>query len=353
MKTSRNVIVGIFAALGLVLFVIATVSLGSWSFLSDRVAYDVSFVRVNKLQIGSPVSADGVPVGEVTNLNHVGGDRPVVVTIRINRELKLYPDAQVRVTAAPVIGETEVQIKQGTPQSGDPLVPGSEISGDAAQGVEELAAEVSEELTRTLRAISDILTDDGNRANIKTTVANLAEITGRMQHTFDTINREFEPTLTEARAATVKLNALLDSAKLLTDQATQEIGATRGEASAALTAWTQTARDVSREIEATSIKMQAISDDLHQIVSTSRDPLNRTLNGITEASENLSKVVNAMLNGSGTLGMLINDPRPFNDLQRVLNSVAERLAGTQPSAFTIPGSGAQPGRTPPGGAPQK
>ena len=228
MNTSRNVIVGILASVGVVLFILVTVSLGSWTFLSDRVAYEVSFERVNKLTIGAPVNADGVPVGEVAKLQHVGGDRPVIVTIRIDRQLALYPDAEVRVTPAPVIGETEVHISQGSAKTGAPLAPGSEIHGKASVGVEELAVEVSEELTKTLRAIGAILNDTENMANIKTTVANLANITGRMDQTFASINREFEPALAEARATTVKLNALLESARVLTDQAAMDaMGRTR------------------------------------------------------------------------------------------------------------------------------
>ena len=266
MKTSRNVIVGIFAFVAIALFILVTVSLGSWDFLSDRVAYYVAFKKVNRLTVGSPVNADGVPVGDVKSLEHVGGDRPVIVMIRIDRKLPLYPDARVRVTSAPVIGDTEIHIDQGTPQSGPPLKPGAEIHGEASVGVEELAAQVSEELTKTLRALSTILNDPENMANFKKTIANLANSTQRMDQTFERINKEFEPALVEVHGTTVKINALLDSATRLTDQVAMDISDTKREANAALTAWTRTAQDATREMEATSTRLQAAGADFQKLI---------------------------------------------------------------------------------------
>ena len=60
----------------------------------------------------------------------------------------------------------------------------------------------------------------------------------------------------------------------------------------------------------------------------------------------LSDAIGAVLNGNGTLGRLINDPRPFEDLQRVMRTLAERLAGSQPSAFQIPTEKPEPRKPP-------
>ena len=65
---------------------------------------------------------------------------------------------------------------------------------------------------------------------------------------------------------------------------------------------------------------------------------------MNQASVGFSSVVNAIMNGNGTLGRLINDPRPFDDLQRVMRTLAEKLAGTQPQAFDYP-TGKKPART--------
>lgn len=113
------------AAVSLVLLVFTAITIvifGQIRF-QHTVGYSAEFSSASGLRPGQFVRAAGVEVGKVRSLRLVDGDRRVWVDFDVDRSLPLYQSTSVQIRYANLIGERYLELKRGTGEGADRLLP--------------------------------------------------------------------------------------------------------------------------------------------------------------------------------------------------------------------------------------
>lgn len=345
MTLSRDFIIGLFVIVALAILTVVTVSLRHWDFFSRRSTYYAIFEQVKRLDVGAPVLVSGVQVGQVTDLEYIGPPKPVRVTMRIKKDVRFFSNAEVRVIPAQVIGDTTVNIDAGTPgPKSQELHSGDTIVGVESPGLEERFETLSSEMIDAIQGVSTILNDPQNQASFKKTIANTAVLTGKMNETFSIINSEIKPLVTDLKNTAANLNEFLQDAKNLTQSASGNISATGESFRKTSAEYDKAAQTLTREIQDVSKRLQSAIGKLDNTVSANQEPLGETLKQLGAASRSLNEILMQIKKGEGTLGKLIQDPRPFEQFQQILQGISSTLTGRHESIFPVekPANGPQP-----------
>ena len=109
-----EVAVGLFMIVGFVSFAWLAVKLGDVSLFGDD-SYGVKarFTSISGLKEGALVEIAGVKVGKVTNIVLDGEDYEAVVSLNINRDVKLQDDIIASIRTAGVIGDKFIDLTPG------------------------------------------------------------------------------------------------------------------------------------------------------------------------------------------------------------------------------------------------
>ena len=126
-KYSMETIVGIFVVIGLLCVGYMTVKLGKIRmFGGDYYTLYARFTSVSGVRVDSPVEIGGIEVGRVEQLT-IDQDKQIsVVTLRIEKDIKVYEDAIASIKTAGLIGDKLINIDPGG--GGDILKPGGTIT---------------------------------------------------------------------------------------------------------------------------------------------------------------------------------------------------------------------------------
>lgn len=192
--TFRNEIkVGLFALIGLVLFCLSVILLGSSkSFLTRTYPLKVRLAQVQGLGKGSIVTLAGVQVGNIDSIDFIEGSTDVQVTLSVNSsvENRITEGSKATVKTQGALGDKFVYIEPGPP-GGTPLKPGSILETDKTPDLIDMIASKGAELGEVVNVIKEVRTlfesinRDGRSAKL---MNNLVESSG-----------EFGKTMTEMR----------------------------------------------------------------------------------------------------------------------------------------------------------
>jgi phospholipid/cholesterol/gamma-HCH transport system substrate-binding protein len=113
-KYTHETVVGIFVIIGLVCVGYMTVKLGDVSlFGDDSYTLYARFNSVSGLRADNPVEMLGIEIGKVAGFKMNQEDLLAVVTLKINRGIKIYGDAIASIKTAGLIGDKYVSIDPG------------------------------------------------------------------------------------------------------------------------------------------------------------------------------------------------------------------------------------------------
>lgn len=185
MKRSRlqqnavEVMVGAFLFMALLALGFFTIILSQENWFKTTYRMDVLFDDVSGLVNGDKVFVRGVDVGRVKSMNITPDG--VATRLSLNQEIKLRDNYHITITPSSVLGGKYVDIDEGG-YDNPLLAPETVIRG---KGPVDFIAELTE-ATQTIRGS---LEKGGILANLEGTMANLREITDRLQRGEGTIGR--------------------------------------------------------------------------------------------------------------------------------------------------------------------
>ncbi len=138
MAKTREAVVGLFVLLGLLCVAYLTVKLGRMELgRGDGYALEARFTSVSGLRVGASVEIAGVSVGRVTEIRLDSKESMAVVSLQVNRDVKLTDDAIASVKTSGLIGDKYIDIQPGG--NGSPLSNGDTITDtESAVDIEAL-----------------------------------------------------------------------------------------------------------------------------------------------------------------------------------------------------------------------
>lgn len=114
-QTTVEILVGLFVAAGLAALFMLAMKVSNISTLNDENGYEVTayFENVGGLKVRSPVTASGVKVGRVANIDYDDKLFEALVTLKLNRNFHLPVDTSASIFTSGLLGEQYVSLEPG------------------------------------------------------------------------------------------------------------------------------------------------------------------------------------------------------------------------------------------------
>lgn len=283
--------VGIFVTIALLILFFATIFLTNLKWLGKGYEIYVVFDSLNDMRVKSKVKfAGGVIVGSVSNVVYNEKDSNLVVTARIDNNVRIRENSNFSISTRGLMGEKYLNITGGT--SDKPFIK----SGTVLQGMSPLSMDaglgklftISDDFRAALSSFNSIIGSPEMRVAVAKTSQNISEAVANINKIIlenkDKINTTF--------------STLEDSAKAL-----KEIGN----------------------------NLAGLSKDLKEFVNVkNKETFQDTLQNLNEISIKLDKTIDSMNSltnkadrGDGVLGVLINDKKMAEDLKALIKDIKE------------------------------
>ncbi|MDK2971252.1 MAG: phospholipid/cholesterol/gamma-HCH transport system substrate-binding protein [Candidatus Sumerlaeota bacterium] len=360
-KATADTIVGVFVITGIILINLVTFVIRDDLF-GSTVRVRATFESVPGLEVGAPVLVSGIRAGRVVSIDYrvvpeairkaataENGDdgsapatiQPVVVTMRVKDKVPIYSNAVVRLVQQGFIGDKRVEIDPGTSDVGilldddsDPL-PG-EPQFDMNQ-VMKKAGLMVEDLGATVSSFREFVTDDATIASIRETIENLNRSVDKVYVYLERNEENVAASIEDIRVVAAnmkefsdKLSRFVDEggrADQIADTTEESIVELRTEMNATL----KKAQDAIDAINESVVRMDeradTISDSTVTFLDSTRGDFNALSENLQETSSNLNAIITNIRRGEGTVGRLMTDPKPFEDLKESIEALHEFLIG--------------------------
>lgn len=192
----RAVIVGIFIFLGLAIFIITVLTLGSQKkTFGDSVRLKAFFDNVNGLQKGNNIWFSGVKVGTIKEITIIGNGK---VEVDMNVEEKsagfIRKDAMAKLSTDGLIGNKIIEIYGGTPQASR-ISQGDTLSGEKLLSTDAMMNTLSKNNDNILAITNDLKTITGGIAQGKGSIGKLLtsdDLSDNLNNTVLTVQRASE-----------------------------------------------------------------------------------------------------------------------------------------------------------------
>jgi phospholipid/cholesterol/gamma-HCH transport system substrate-binding protein len=286
MTISNETKIGALAAISITLLILGFNFLkGKNLFEKEKEIYAV-FSKLEALNTSDPVRINGYQVGKVAGIEETDPELSgVLVTIQITKDIRIPDNSFASISANP-LGSSTINITKGS--SNNFLNEGDTIATVSTGGMLE---QLQGALSPTLDKVNGTLTS----------IDSLAEVFGG---TLDPKTKaSLQKMITNLELSSASLNAMLS--------AQGAIGKTMQNMNA-ITANLNNNKDTINRVLANAEKFSA---NLSQL------DLNPTLEKLQKTADNLNATLAKINSNEGTLGLLMNDKKLYNNLNASANSL--------------------------------
>jgi phospholipid/cholesterol/gamma-HCH transport system substrate-binding protein len=335
-RSQRNeIIVGLFVLLAFVVLLAMTfVIKGSTGPGSYRL--QISYDDVAGLDIGSPVFVSGFRRGQVVDMEaakNEEGNTVVIVTARISPTIPIYKNARAYLRQQGFIGDKQIEIDPGTPEAGKAsrteMIVGVPFR-DFTTAFDNVGGVITD-LQATMTKVREITTDPERLAKIDTILTNLASSTERLDAMLAENRESLRASLANIETVSARSVEVADRADAILTDAGAAVQEMR-------TAVNQAVADLRTRMESLMQRADTIGANTDALLVDGRRELERVSENLRVTTENVNRVLEDVRSGKGTVGRLVNDPRPFDDLQESIAALRAVLMQQQDSFYdrTLP-----------------
>jgi len=290
MTISNETKIGSLTAIAITLLILGVNFLKGKSLSSKSTQYTASFTDIQGLAKSNPVVINGKEVGRIYDTDGGKDMRRIAVTVSMKEDVNIPDDSYATISKS-LLGNVQLEIKLGNSRnykkSGDTLRAVS--SGDFLNGVVEKLDPVLLQVATTL-------------ARLDTMLYNINGVFD--PHAKNNIKGMFE-NLNRTTAALAVSSASLQS--LLNTQ-TGAVAKTMDN----LNSFTGSLKNNNEKIDQTLGNLQTVSDKLAKL------DLEKTLSSLDGT---ITQLKTTLTSDKGTLGLLMNDPKLYNNLNATSNKL--------------------------------
>ncbi len=185
-QSKTEIKVGLMVIVGALVFLWVIGWAKNFSFSTNEKLLDIKFPTVAGLEIGDPVTVNGVRKGNVVDFKIESED--VIVEIKLDPDINLKEDASFAISMLDLMGGKKINISPGNSnqeidydkvQQGQfqPDIPSVMATLGSMQGD---LNKIVKEVQITLTSFNSYLTDQQFNDNIKSSLSNLKDITSRL-----------------------------------------------------------------------------------------------------------------------------------------------------------------------------
>ena len=293
MKISNETKIGALTAIAIVLLVLGFNFLKGKTFFGKSHNLFAKYTNVQGLAASNPVIINGLQVGTVYSITTDKNMKELLVNMNLTKDVNI-PTNSIAIIKASLLGTTSVEITLGTAQTYIPK--GGYIATEASVGIfNDVLSKVDPVLYQVTKAVTSIdsilasvnhILDPNAKNNISATLANLNKTTANLIGASGSLQTLLN-TQTGALAGTLNnLNSF-----------TSNLDKNSGKINTVITNLDKTATNLSNL-------------DIQQ-----------TLNSLNSTIGDLKSTIGKFNTTSGTMGLLLNDTKLYNNLTATANKL--------------------------------
>ena len=276
---SKEVIVGLFTTVGLVLLYLGFNYLKGIDFFSSTSKYYAIYDNVDQLAVSNPVLVNGYAIGRVSHIKILRNKQnKVLVELDINSDLSLG-DSTKAILTSEILSGKYILLSIGEVKK--PLKSGDTIRAEVAKGLLDVFAKnaepVADNLQITLRNFNAVIDNlVRNTKQLDTIFMKLQSTPGYLNHTIINANGKVDELATSFKAVSENINGTLN------------------------------------ELKPTLNNFKALSDSLKQL------RLNQTLAKTQQTLTSLNETLAKLKKGDNTASKLLTEDSLYVNLNKLL-----------------------------------
>ena len=282
MKIANETKVGIMAAFSIALLIIGYNFLKGNAIFSDETVLYARYSHVDGLAVSKPVLINGFQIGRVDKLQLLS-DGTILATLKIKGKYEIPKNSIAKLEGTDLLGSKAIVMSLGT--GTDFAQDGDTLNANVAKGLLETVQPVQKKAELIIAKMDSILTSVNTILNPS------------FQKNVDKSFNSIASTLTSLEATSKKVDNLVGS---------------EGSRVAAILA----------NVEAISANLRKNNEKINGIlnnISTVTDQVaaanfKQTIDNANKAVADLQGIVTKVNNGQGSLGMLVNDTKMYENL---------------------------------------
>lgn len=315
--------VGIFVLVGLVIVAVAILEVTGVGFFGPKYDLRTYSAEAEDVQVGAPVTLDGVNVGNVQNIQLTPHpqDREHAVTLQLQISKKFQPDirtdSRASLITSGLLGDRYVNISRGL--SGAPIPDNGTIEAAEVPDIKEVVQRGSDVMQKLSVLTDDITAVVDNVQNGNGTVGKLMKDPSLYNHLNDTASK-FDALATSIQQGQGTIGKLATS-----DELYNKVDSTVGhlqDATAALSNQKGTLGKLIYDptaynnINGMAQKGNALLGDIRDGKGTMGKLAtdDQLYTNLREATANIRDVTGKMNSGQGTIGKFFTDPQLYDNL---------------------------------------
>lgn len=305
---SKETKIGLFTLLAIAAAIWGYTFLKGQNILNRSNIFYAIYDDVDNLPVSSPVLINGLQVGIVQKL-YLNEKDPtkVVVVLDIDRSVQIPKSAVALMQTTSFLGNKAITLTYRGVCANDCAVSGDTLRGDVAGLIESMLPEAS--LQKYFNLVRD------NVGGIVDTIAGRIDLEGDVA---GQSLQDIKTALTNIRKITDNLNILIESNLNSVQRTTKNLESISGNLennNEAITQIIANATKITEELSALDLKTIA------QQAGNSMESIDETLVSIKKAGDDLSSILNGINKGEGTLGMMIQDPSVYQNLEKTTRNL--------------------------------
>lgn len=211
---SKEIKVGIFALIGVILFCVSIVILGGNRVFTSSYELKVRFPQVQGLAIGSVVSLTGVQIGNIKSIAFLKDSTDVEVTISVNESMRsrITEGSKASVKTQGALGDKYIYVEPG-PAEAKPIADNGVLETDRTPDFLDLIASKGAEMGEIVNVIKEVrqlfenINKDGRSAQL---VKNMVVASDEFSQTMKEARETFRVMRTETFAPMASIMKKVD-----------------------------------------------------------------------------------------------------------------------------------------------
>lgn len=300
LKLSRNVKVGLFSFVGIVLLFAGFNFMKGFNFLKSYSRYHIVYQNSAGVVKSTQVLINGFKIGQVEDVGFLakGDASKILVTIAVDGDVMMPEGTVAEIVSSNILGNKVINIHLG--QSANFINPNDTLTGRIEQDLSEIVAPIKEKseqilttLDKVLVSMNNVFDSSGTEKlsrgvdNLTGTLAHINNITARL----DDLSKSQEARITEMFAHTESIMHNLRN---------------------------------NNELISASIKNVKLITD-----SIAASNLKSTINHVNTSLMEITALLHKINAGEGSLGQLANNKELYQNISRSSKELASLLADMQ------------------------
>ncbi|MEP3839173.1 MAG: MlaD family protein [Algibacter sp.] len=286
MKITREVKTGVLVLLGIILLYYGFNYLKGRDLFNSSLTFYTEYENVEGLVPSTPVTINGLAVGQVTNIDFKGdGSGKLLIKLLVDSEFKFSKNSRAELYETGLIGGKAIAII--------PAFDGAEIAENNAVLEGTIKAGLTELVNQRLTPLQE---------KIEIMMVGADSLLANINDIFD------EKTKTHLRTSIAGLSATIDSFKGTSNSLNQLMQANEAKIDAVLT------------------NAEKATSDLTKITgSLSQSDLGQTVKNLEATLANFNTILANLEQGKGTMGKLLKDDELYNNLEGATSELESLL----------------------------